>query len=352
MKITFIIPAYNAEKTIGRTLDSIIHQTDNRYEIIIINDGSTDRTDLVCKKYLKENADKIKYIFQNNRGLGGARNRGMELVATEYVSFIDSDDWLVPEYVENVLKQLEQKDTEIAMTLPIIFHEGSWVIKDWYDKPLFEQIFHADGEIINPQVDTRIYQFEVNQCRKILSMDFVRKTNFKFQEQIKWEDVFPHFFLLSKCKKCMGIGSVGFYYRTGNSQQITNMRGRERFDILPIFEDLVKYIQIENRDDLEFPVMRVMVRFSIWCIRMADMDNRKRLVKELHRFFIKIPDRFFISLKKGCGNNYSKADARQYQLFILAIRYEIFNFIFFDYLFQDIGEKIVKKFLRAKVRVA
>lgn len=352
MKITFVIPAYNAEKTIGGTLDSILHQTDDRYEIIVVNDGSTDRTDLICKEYLKENADKIRYIFQENRGLGGARNHGMELVETEYVSFIDSDDWLVPEYVEIVLKQLEQKEAEIVMTLPIVFHEGSRVIKDWYDKPLFEEIFQTDVEIINPQVDTRIYQFEVSQCRKILNMDFAREINFKFQEQIRWEDVFPHFYLLSKCKKCMGIRRVGFYYRIGNSQQITSMRGKERFDILPIFEDLMKYIQIEKRDDLEFPVMRVMVRFSIWCIRMADVDNRKRLVKELHRFFVKIPNHFFVSLKKGSRNNYSKADARQYQLFMIAIRYKIFNFIFFDYLYQDIGEKMVKKLLRAKERVA
>ena len=102
-----MVPAYNAERTLARTIESILHQTDDRYKLILVNDGSTDRTDEICRSYLAEKNDKIRYIPQENRGLGGARNAGMRLIDTPYVSFLDSDDWLMPQYVEKLIRQLE-----------------------------------------------------------------------------------------------------------------------------------------------------------------------------------------------------------------------------------------------------
>lgn len=354
-KITFVVPAFNAEATLQRTIDSILHQTDSRYKIVIINDGSTDNTDRIGRKYQKEYPHKVTYCYQQNKGLGGARNQGMTLVETEYVSFLDSDDWLMPEYVEHIMTQLEvhaDTDIEMIMTLPQIYHERSKIVRDWYDKELFQTVFKQDGDIINPQTIPEIYQFEVNQCRKVLQMNFIKRINFQFREEIKWEDVFPHFYLLSQCTKCMGVGSVGFYYRIGGSGQITASRGIDRLDFLIVMADLLTYIEQEKRETLKFPVMRVFVRFAIWGIRMADTDIRKRLVKELHKMFKRIPKDYYKKLQRGCKESFSKADTRQYQLFMIAIRYRMLNVIFYDYLYQDMGEKIIKKMLGARERVA
>lgn len=353
--VTFVVPAYNAEKTIARTIESILHQTDARWKLIIVNDGSVDATDVICKRYSEENKNKIHYIYQENRGLGGARNRGMQLVDTAYVSFLDSDDWLMPQYVEKLAENLEKHNDqkiEIIMTLPQIFHESSKAVKDWYDKSLFEEIFSEDGDVIDPQEKTQIYRFEVNQCRKVLRMDFVRRINFRFREKVKWEDVYPHFYLLSKCRTCMGIGGTGFYYRIGSSSQITASRGKERLDLLIVFEDLLQYISEENRKDLYFPAMRVMIRFSIWCIRMADIDHRKLLVNKIHCLFKGLPSGYYMGFIKGTGKNCTKADARQYLLFMLAIRFRFFHFVFYDYLWQDMCEKMIKRLLGAGERVA
>lgn len=332
-----------------------MQQTDKRYKLIIVNDGSVDSTEEICKSYLIKHQDKMRYIFQENRGLGGARNRGMQLVDTPYVSFLDSDDWLMPQYVEKLAEQLDShknQKIEIIMTLPQIFHEGSKVVKDWYDKSLFQDIFLKDGDIVNPQVKTEVYRLEVSQCRKVLQMDFARKINFSFREKVKWEDVYPHFYLLSKCTACMGIAEMGYYYRVGNSSQITASRGKDRLDLLIVFDDLMQYISRESREDLCYPAMRVIVRFSIWCIRMADTDNRRILVDKLHGVFKRMPKGYYTALRKGVRGNCSKADAMQYLLFITAIRFKLFNFIFYDYLWQDIGERTIKKLLGAGERVA
>lgn len=352
--ITFIVPAYNAEDTLERTMNSIIHQSCPQWRVILVNDGSTDGTEQIGKNFAKQYADKMIYVRQENRGLGGARNHGMELVETEYVAFLDSDDWLMPDYVEKMLTALEKAadKPEMILVLPQIYHEESKAVRPWYDEETFLKIFAGDGMVVNPQQEMELYQFEVNQCRKVLSMDFVRKTRFRFREKIKWEDVFPHFYLLSQCTKCMGLGSTGFYYRIGCSTQITASHGRNRLDFMEVMKDLVTYIEQNRRYDLIFPVMRVIIRFSVWCIRMADMDTRKEMVRRLHKAYVHLPSAYHRILWRECRRQYALKDALQYKLFWTAIRYRIFHFVFEDYLWQEVCEKILKRLLHAENHVA
>lgn len=350
--ITFIIPACNAESTLERALDSILRQTDSRYQIVIVDDGSTDKTAQIGQKYAQRYPDKIRFLFQENRGPGGARNMGLRLVETGYVSFLDSDDWLMPDYAERILEQIEKagEKPEIVMTLPVIWHEQSRAVRDWYDRELFLQIFPQDGCMVEPDRELRLYQFEVNICRKVLQMDFVRRTGFLFREKVKWEDVCPHFYLLSQCQRCMGV-SVGFYYRIGSDTQTTAAAGRDRMDIIPVFGDVAKYIE-QGHEELIFPAMRVLLRFSFWCIRMADVETREPLMGALHQFFRKLPGKYFVVLRQESRKQFSRKDALQYALLAAALRCKICGLPFYDYLCQEICEKLIKKLLRAKDRTA
>ena len=350
--ITFIIPAYQAEKTLKRTIDSVLYQNSGHWQMILVNDGSTDTTADICSRYREWCPEKITYISQENKGLGKARNVGIDLVKTQYMCFLDSDDWLMPDFVEKVVFYGEKYGPELIFTLPAIWHEGSNTVRDWYDKQLFERLFPEDGTVIEPGKNPDIYTLEVNACRKILATEFVKKTGFFFPEGIKWEDVYPHFFLLSQCKAVLGIKGTGFYYRIGSSDQITASKGKDRLDILPVFEQLLSYIEEENRTELRFPAMRIFVRFSIWCIRMTEGELRRELVQALTIFFGKIPKAYYRVLKKETKNNYSKADRRQYLLFLLAIRYKAVRWVFYDYFYEEAAEKIVKKVLKAKERVS
>lgn len=350
--ITFVIPAYNAERTLRRTIDSILWQTDGRYRVVIVDDGSVDGTARIGRAYAAQYPDKIRYLFQENKGQGSARNTGMAYVETSYVAFLDSDDWLMPEYVERILGvTVDAGETpEIVMTLPVIWHEHSHVVRDWYDRKLFQEIFPLDGDVVDPCRELRLYQFEVNVCRKVLSMEFVRRTAFSFQEGVKWEDVYPHFLLLSRCRRCMGVG-VGFYYRIGSDTQTTACRGEERLDILTVFDDLTGFLE-ESREELIFPVMRVMVRYAFWCIRMADLETRRLLTRKLQFFFRRLPERYIRILRRESVRQFSRVDAMQYALLAAALRYRVCNRIFYDYLLQEICERSLKKILGAKKGVA
>ena len=92
-KISIIVPAYNSEDFIESSIKSIINQTINDMEIIIIDDGSTDRTSEICDE-LERIDDRIKVIHKKNGGASSARNLGIELSSGDYIGFVDSDDWI------------------------------------------------------------------------------------------------------------------------------------------------------------------------------------------------------------------------------------------------------------------
>lgn len=108
-KISVIMPVYNAEKTIERAILSIINQTYNNIELILINDGSTDGTESIIKKYIeKENKIDIQYYFQKNSGPSIAKNLGIDMAKGEYILFVDSDDTISENYIESLV--INQKE--------------------------------------------------------------------------------------------------------------------------------------------------------------------------------------------------------------------------------------------------
>ena len=107
--LSIIIPAYNAEKYIGRCLDSIQNQlpTDNSVKVFVVNDGSIDQTEAIVNKYVKTN-DNIFQIIQPNHGVSYTRNHGLEYVHSDFVTFIDGDDYVSNDYINILLNNLKE----------------------------------------------------------------------------------------------------------------------------------------------------------------------------------------------------------------------------------------------------
>lgn len=111
--ISVIIPAFNAASCLEQCIDSILKQTYTNFEIIVIDDGSTDDTQNICKKY--ESIDsRIRYIYQKNAGVSAARNRGIENAKGDWVAFVDADDSVESQYLEYMIKAVSDKNADIA----------------------------------------------------------------------------------------------------------------------------------------------------------------------------------------------------------------------------------------------
>lgn len=114
--VSIIIPAYNAQDCISRAITSVLNQTYKNIEIIIINDGSIDKTIYICKDYAKSHKN-IKYISQDNKGVSSARNKGISLSTGYYICFLDSDDTYEPSFIETLIEQVELNNSDFSYCL-------------------------------------------------------------------------------------------------------------------------------------------------------------------------------------------------------------------------------------------
>lgn len=293
--LTIIVPAYNVEAYIEECLNSLVNQTVRNHKIIIVNDGSTDKTEEKCLKYKEEYEELITYVYQDNKGLGGARNTGMQYVDTPYLTFLDSDDWLSIKFVEKFSKLMEWTDEkpEMVFTLPWVFDSVTNRILSWKDKEIYDSIFEVKENKsyvkTNVRKNPELYKLEVNSCRKIYKTEFLEDNKFFFPEKLKWEDVPGHFYLLNKANTCMALPEVGFFYRTNQGGQITSGGGKTRLDMVPIFEQLLKVQEENNFIEIERAyVLRLILDFSLWSVEVTNVEYIVELLNKLHIFWKKI----------------------------------------------------------------
>lgn len=143
-KITVIVPVYNVENYLRKCLDSIITQTYKNIEIVVVNDGSTDASGEICKEF-SEMDHRILYIEQENAGLSAARNTGLNNMSGNYVTFVDSDDWIEQDYVETLYKKIVEYQADIAVGNYYSFNESEGmfyfnILGDSYYEKVYDNV--------------------------------------------------------------------------------------------------------------------------------------------------------------------------------------------------------------------
>ena len=143
-KITVIVPVYNVESYLRKCLDSIIAQTYKNIEIIVVNDGSTDTSGEICQEF-GEIDHRIIYIEQENAGLSAARNTGLENMSGDYVTFVDSDDWIEQDYLETLYKKIVEYQADIAVGNYYSFNESEGmfyfhILGDSYYEKVYDNV--------------------------------------------------------------------------------------------------------------------------------------------------------------------------------------------------------------------
>lgn len=177
--ISLVVTTYNKEKYIGKCLNSIVNQNLNSCEVIIIDDGSTDGTKKICDKFVQK-YDYFKIFSQKNNGVSSARNKGIELAKGEYITFIDGDDYLSPNYIKKMLKG---KEYDLVQSGFNTIKEDEVIPDDLSSKvvsgliSIIDQIFKRD-----------LFRFFSVPWAKIFKTNIIKKNNIRFPEQSFGED--------------------------------------------------------------------------------------------------------------------------------------------------------------------
>ena len=174
-KISIIVPVYNSSKTIERCLNSLVNQTIKDIEIIIVNDGSTDNTETIIKEYEKNYKDIIKYYFKENEGVAKARNFGIEKAKSDYILFVDADDYIDIHLIEYLKPYIDKNIDLIKFKLQRVNDKNEIIEK--VDGPVFDIV--TGQEAFN-----KLYCTDVlldSPCVYLIKREMFIKNNFEFK---------------------------------------------------------------------------------------------------------------------------------------------------------------------------
>lgn len=280
--ISIIIPVYNSEETVGRCIDSVLKQTYNNIEIILIDDGSVDRSKIICKEYQNKNKN-IKLFSQKNLGVASARNAGLKLSNGKYIGFIDSDDIIKPDFLEC----LYDVNADISIGSCVDIWENGIEAK----KSEVYKVGVYKKQDINFQ---KLYQTGLlGTCwGKLFKKELLKGVKFNENFEVCEDTIFVNQ-CYAKAKTVKLVKEIGYYYQIGNSKSLNN-KGYT-IELLNIHEKANKicidYLSEDNsldKQDLEFRRMNFLEYYAnyfyfILFISKDSLVERKRFLKYLYK---------------------------------------------------------------------
>ena len=243
VKISVIVPVYNSSKYLRKCLDSLVNQSFEDIEFIIVNDGSTDNSEEIIKGYMSKN-DNIKLYTITNHGQSYARNYGLSKASGEYISFVDSDDYIDTDLYLNVNKKLKKKKFDIVLF-------GYYAV-DSSDNILFSKKYDFKNY---DNVSDREYLF-TDPCpwNKIYKKKFLDKMNFKMPEGIIYED---YCYIPTLIKHNPSIGYIDnemYFYVYSDSSTMRNTEYKEKYENIFKATELLydSFIDTDYVDEIEY----------------------------------------------------------------------------------------------------
>ena len=236
MKISIIIPVYNVQKYLPKCLDSLLEQTYTEWEALLIDDGSTDESGMICEMYAMRDS-RFRVIHKKNGGAASAKNVGLDHLNGEYVGFIDSDDYVERTWLETVMKIITDKNAEIVeFNFDEVFRTESKKGNSYSDN---EEEYTAEQYLAQYLANWSSSLF----CNKIVLASLVKKIRFR-KERRCIDDEFFTYKVVSGAHKIVRINDVLYHYRQRASSAVQNKKNQlqKTEDALEVLIERYKWI--------------------------------------------------------------------------------------------------------------
>ncbi len=267
--ISVIIPVYNVEKYLDRCVQSVVDQSYSNLEIILVDDGSTDNCPIICDEWTNRD-NRIRVIHKKNGGLSDARNAGMAAASGEYISFIDSDDWIEPEMMERLLRAIVQDESDIAAcTVKMVWEDGS------------------PGKLLTAQENCVLNREEAQRALlretllkqpvwyKLYKTDLVKEIPFAVGKY--HEDVFWSYQAIGAAKRVSVIDYPGYNYFQRSDSIMGEGYSLKRLDAIEAKEERQKYLEEC------FPELAAEGRVNLWFSCLYHGQKALRILPETEK---------------------------------------------------------------------
>lgn len=276
VKLSIIIPVYNIEDYISKCLKSILSQRFQDYEIICVNDGSTDNSLAVLHSF---NDKRMKIIDKKNEGSGIARNIGLEKAVGEYVFFVDGDDWLEENSLQIILNEADRLKTDILIFGGLSYYDNKsqngGYSADKLPKKYLNKVFSSKD------IKKDIFKFPSTAWTKLYRRDFLQKNDIKFQEIKVGQDQLPFFHSMILAERIALLPQNLYCYRKNRKGAVTAVKKKKNFSPVYVFyaveEVLQKTGKLEEYKDIF--VKRYFNKATSWLGKFQE-DIKKEYFEE------------------------------------------------------------------------
>ena len=270
-KMAIIIPVYNTSKYLKKCLDSVVNQTYKNYEVIIVNDGSTDNSLAIINYYIKQNPN-ITLINQRNMGLSMARNNAVKKINADYFLFLDSDDYLDIDALKILNEKLDDEDLL------------RYQIRDVYEDKTYDQDYltfkNKHGkEAIKYLIDS---YYTEPACCYLYKTSFFKENNFEFKDKVYHEDYGLIPYVIIKAKSITAIEDKLYYYlqRDGSITKNTKNILKRYQDIKVQYDDLLEKLKKDDFENKKY-LISYLTNNLFYKLVLLDNENYKKELKVL-----------------------------------------------------------------------
>lgn len=277
-KVSVIVPVYNVEKYLERCVDSLIHQTMEEIQIILVDDGSTDRSPSMCDAFAKED-ERILVIHKENEGQGIARNYGLKNAVGEYVCFLDSDDFYELDTCEKLHRILKETNADMCCFGYQIDDKNGNLIR----RPLIREKIYQREEIMNDFIlhyfgdlpeDDNLRGF--SSCMSAFRLSVIRDNNLEFpsERKVLSEDTI---FSLEFCKHADVVVTMSqvLYHYCQNAESFSQGYRKDKFVktkvLYGILKNYTKEFKVEDKTEIRLSML-------IWVNLMACLKQETRRI--------------------------------------------------------------------------
>lgn len=304
-EISIIVPIYNVEKYLGQCIQSVLDQTFSDFELILIDDGSTDSSLEICDKYANKDS-RIRVIHKENKGVAAARNTGLNLCEGRYICFLDSDDYLEKDYLEYLYRKIENSNYDfVSCTANFVDEDGKFIKRNDYGVNEFEinkdNVFdiYMKSNIIEDVVWNKIYKKEVFK-------------DLRYVEGLIYEDSEMIIRLLKRIKKALFTKAYKYNYRIRKGSilnyQDSNVENKKfhikKIDLLMVYELILRELKGTKYENCY--IRQILFTCSkLWSdSRFSTTEEKKKSRKVIKKYYKNYKKYLFhrgiFSLKEKC----------------------------------------------------
>ncbi len=276
MKVSVIVPVYNVEAYLRKCLDSLVNQTLDDLEILVVNDGSPDNSQIIIDEYTKKYPERVIGFQKENGGQASARNLALDHARGEFVGFVDSDDWVDDVMFETMYRKATETGADIVICNTI----------DHY----------PDHDVYHRQSDVGKFRKCGSSCNKIFRRELVKDT--RFPSGLWYEDFCFSVQLLMQTDQVEYCEEHFYHALDRQGSTMNNNNAKKNLDMLVVMDKIAelvedKHLQAKYGYDLEYMMIEHILITSINRVAAQNVDERQDVIRELRKYVLQHYPRFW-----------------------------------------------------------